>query len=114
MEVWPISIPHDTSSSDIVTAIAFSVAKAELVITLQTTLNKHPGCLHWHLKRPEVWGTLEVTFVPSDQRAWFSVQSSRNASWISHAMHEMKQFVAQWFEVHASTHQSKPIQRHRC
>lgn len=52
----------------------------------RTTLLTHPGSVHWHLRRPQQKGTLEVTWLPDKSRAWFAVHANRQAPWIEDAI----------------------------
>jgi hypothetical protein len=59
---------------------------AGLRVSLKATLAKYPGCVHWHFKRGDEPGTLEITVWPTGRRAWCSVQSGRRAAWIDRIM----------------------------
>ena len=65
-----------------------------LVVTLKTTLAKHPGCVHWHLKRDGERGVLEMTVWPEARRAWLSVQDGRRAEWIEDAAARLRDLLA--------------------
>jgi ribosomal protein S18 acetylase RimI-like enzyme len=67
-------------------AIDTAIADIGLEIVLRGTLKKFPGCMHWHVKRGRNSGTLEITFWPLENRAWFSIQDRRKAEWIDEAM----------------------------
>lgn len=62
-----------------------------LTVTLRTTLKQLPGSRHWHVKRGRAPGTLEVTLLPSQRRAWFGIHSNRRGEWIAAAMSDLKQ-----------------------
>ncbi len=57
-----------------------------LRVRLQSSLAGHPGSLHWHLKRGNERGTLEVTFVPEPTRLWLVVHANREGAWIDEAV----------------------------
>ena len=60
-----------------------SAAKSRgLVTSLNASLDKYTGCVHWHFKMPGKSGTIEATMWPRQRCAWLSVQSGRHASWI--------------------------------
>ena len=55
------------------TIIDQALGEARLTVTFKTTLRQFPGCIHWHVKRGNEKGTLEITVWPKQQRIWFSV-----------------------------------------
>ena len=63
-----------------------AIADTGLNVTLRATLRKFPGCIHWHVKRGNESGTIEITFWPQERRAWFTIQDSRTAVWIEGGM----------------------------
>lgn len=56
-------------------------ASLSLTITLRGTLRSFPGSTHWHLKRGNERGVLEVTLWPAGRRLWITVQSGRTGLW---------------------------------
>lgn len=82
-----IEIPLTSSADgDIERAIDESIADAGLRVTLRGSLRQYAGCIHWHVKRGDEPGTLEITFWPREHRAWFSIQDGRTADWIDDAL----------------------------
>jgi hypothetical protein len=71
-----------------------------LRIRMKGTLRTYPGSEHWHFQKPGERGTLEVTLWPRGNRVWFSVQSGRNAAWISKILPDVKA----WIEGQVSQH----------
>ena len=67
------------------------IARETLRMTLKGTLASYPGCVHWHLKRGGLRGTLEVTLWPSGRRLWLSIQSGRRGEWIDEAAARLRQ-----------------------
>lgn len=74
-------------------AIEDAIATSGLWISLRGTLKKHPGCLHWHVRNARESGTLELTFWPAEERAWFTVQNGRTADWIEDGMRRIRQAI---------------------
>ena len=66
-----------------------------LRLTLKGTLKRHPGSLHWHFKKGDRRGTLEVTFWPRMNRAWLSVQEGRTGNWIDEVIVPLKDRMEQ-------------------
>ena len=62
-----------------------------LAITMKTTSAKFPGSIHWHFKKGQERGTLEVTLWPSENKLWFSMQDGRSADWVMKTARELKQ-----------------------
>ena len=77
-----ISLPEHYENDTVARAIDAALIESGLRITMRDTLKKYPNCIHWHAKNGNKSGTLEVTFWPQKSRAWFTVQSGRNAPWI--------------------------------
>jgi hypothetical protein len=91
-----VEIPISTGASfdKVERAIEQAIRRSELEVTLHGSLKKHPGCVHWHLKRRGKSGTLELTWWPKERRAWFSVQSGRQAVWIPLALRTVPRLIA--------------------
>jgi hypothetical protein len=83
MEADSMDIPFDFRCDvpDWNAIIARWAADQELRITMSGTLKKYPGCRHWHFKRPETAGTLELTIQPTACKAWFSIRRGRSVGW---------------------------------
>lgn len=77
-----ILLPSNCEVDEVAQAVDAALVEAGLRITMRDTLEKYPGCIHWHAKNGRETGTPEVTFWPQLNRAWFTVQSGRNAPWI--------------------------------
>ena len=77
-----ISLPGHYEDNTVAQAIDAALVESGLRVTMRDTLRKYPDCIHWHAKNETKPGTLEVTFWPQQSRAWFTVQSGRNALWI--------------------------------
>jgi len=50
--------------------------------TIKGTLQKYPGCVHWHYQKPRTSGTLEITYWPKKNRGWFPYRDGRTKSWV--------------------------------
>ena len=97
-----LSNRHDNS---VVAAVVQGVCKSEgLELQLRTSLKKYPGCTHWHFKRPNVHGILELTWWPGKigqrvPRLWLSIHGNRKAAWISELMPRMKAMIEKQLSV---------------
>ena len=56
-----------------------------LHIALSTELKTYPGSRHWHLRRADLPGVLEVTYWPKRNRLWVSVRANRDGGWARQA-----------------------------
>jgi hypothetical protein len=74
-------------------AIDDAIAASGLWVSQRGTLKKCPGCVHWHVRNGREAGTLEVTFWPSEQRVWFTVQRGRAAGWITDGMRRIRRAI---------------------
>jgi hypothetical protein len=91
----PISLSPNSTNEQIVHAIDAAIAEVNLTVTMRDTLKKYPGSVHWHLKNRDSnnrleTGTLEVTFWPQKNRAWFTIQDGRKARWIDEKLKLLK------------------------
>ena len=90
MEEYPIQIEPTFDAQQIEIAVERSSRGLGLLETMKSTLAKYPGSVHWHFKKPRVSGTLEVTYWPSGNRLWISVQRGRRADWLEESAPSME------------------------
>jgi hypothetical protein len=53
-----------------------------LKLAAKSSLQKYPGCVHWHYQKADTTGTLEITYWPSQNRCWFPLIEGRAKSWV--------------------------------
>lgn len=53
---------------------------------LKGSLATYPGSFHWHYKKPQQKGTLELTLLPSQRRIWAAIHTNRAAPWIEEVL----------------------------
>ena len=53
-----------------------------LTLTLKGGLAKYPRSMHWHFRRGDDSGTLELTYAPTEGRLWFTIRDDRAAPWM--------------------------------
>ena len=82
MKEIEIPLPRGVERLPIRKIIADTCVSCGLRVTLETTLRKFPESTHWHFKKGDETGTLEITFWPAQCRAWFSIQGGRSAPWL--------------------------------
>ena len=61
-----------------------------LTMASRGTLKTYPGCTHWHYKRGDEKGTLEITLLAGGKRVWFTIQTARRAPWIDQVLPRLK------------------------
>lgn len=93
-----ISLPPAVDADLVVETVETSCVGVALQITMKSTLKKFPGCVHWHLKRREERGILEVTWWPADNgtrppRLWLSIHGNRQADWMRDAMPRLRERI---------------------
>jgi hypothetical protein len=64
-------------------------ARRGLVLAMKGSLASYPGCVHWHYRRQNQKGTLELTLFAQDRRVWAQVQDGRKAKWIDEELPEL-------------------------
>jgi hypothetical protein len=57
-------------------------AESGLLVGMKGSLASYPGCVHWHYKKPNQKGTLELPLYGKESRLWAQVQDGRKAAWI--------------------------------
>ena len=75
-----------------------------LRVTSDGRLRTYPGSSHWHLKRGQEAGTLEVTHWPQKNRVWVSYHTNRATVWVM----EMARLFAQALAEHLGGHIGEP------
>jgi hypothetical protein len=78
-----VPVPAEADQAQIEAAISSVCAAAGLRSTLQGTLARYPGSVHWHFARPRERGTLEITWWPRPRRLWFKISAGRTAPWLT-------------------------------
>jgi hypothetical protein len=92
-----IPVPAEADSAAVERLIDEAIAQCGLQVRLRGTLKKYPGCVHWHVNTQGEPETLEITFWPERQRAWFAIQSGRRAAWIEGAIERLSELLQQRF-----------------
>lgn len=89
MEVIPIVLPEGVRVEAVPEVIEQSISALGLIMAMRSTLKAYPGSIHWHVRRPNHSGTLEITYDPTTQRAWFSTRAGRTKDWVMEAMEKL-------------------------
>jgi hypothetical protein len=68
-----------------------SACKAQdLNLVSKNTLQKYPGCIHWHYQKIKTTGTLEITYWPAQNRCWIPLRSRRAKEWVVEFAKQLK------------------------
>jgi len=86
MEQVEFSIPARRDLKKAAALIERICAQHGLQAAMKGTLASYPGSIHWHYKKPNQKGTLELTLLCEERRIWASVHSNRKAPWIEDAL----------------------------
>jgi hypothetical protein len=78
-----IHVPESPSPDKVVLVVERVIGNLGLTVTMRGTLKTYPGSIHWHLKRGQGRGTLEITWWPERRRLWMKIQAGRTAAWIN-------------------------------
>ena len=71
--------------------IVEAACKAQgLHVVAKNTLQKYPGCVHWHYQRIKTTGTLEITYWPAQNRCWFPIRNGRAKTWVVEVIEQLK------------------------
>ena len=95
MDTVELAIPAGYERDNLIARIERAAADAGLDVGERMTLRTFPGSIHWHLRRADTTGVLELTFWPSQQRLWFAVHANRRAAWIAPAIERLRATLEQ-------------------
>ena len=90
MQEIEIHLSGVTDQERIERTIEAACLAQDLQLTLKGSLQKHPGCIHWHYQKPGTSGTLEITYWPSENRCWFPYRDGRAKTWVVEMMNVLK------------------------
>jgi hypothetical protein len=76
------------SGQDVEEAVVAAASECGLFVASMTTLATLPGSYHWHLRRHQESGTLEVTWIPAKRDLWVSYRANRVGGWVAHVAPE--------------------------
>jgi hypothetical protein len=65
----------------VIQEIEVIIQEFNLTITTKTTLFTMKGSIHFHLKRGNLRGLLEVTYWPKHKRLWIEIHNNRRVEW---------------------------------
>lgn len=91
-----IKLPRDAEDKDIISAIDAAARELGLTQVSKGSLGLYPGSTHWHYKLGSQAGTLEITFWPKEQRAWFALRANRYARWMDALVPQLKLDIERW------------------
>ncbi|MFG6115894.1 hypothetical protein ACGTN9_11935 [Halobacillus sp. MO56] len=57
------------------------VSDFDLIISEKTTLSTKKGSVHWHIKKQDETGVLEITYWPKKSRLWIDIHNNRRKEW---------------------------------
>jgi len=86
MTTWEIQVPRATDPTHVAEIVEATIKTSGLRVAIRRSLAGDPNSQHWHLKRGEATGTLELTWSPSQNRLWASVHANRAGSWVLPAL----------------------------
>ncbi len=92
-----VTVPPTINLAEWESAIEAECLTHGLRVTLKGTLAQYPGSVHWHLKRGQERGTLELTLWPKDRRVWFKISAHRQGVWMESVIAQLKSHLEkQW------------------
>jgi hypothetical protein len=88
-----VPLAPDASLENAESIIEAACAAEGLRLTLKDTLKAYPGCVHWHYKRRDEPGMLEITLWAAKHRLWFKVSAGRQGAWIEEAIERLSAII---------------------
>lgn len=95
MTEFEIPMPVSSDPSAVERLVESVCADVGLAPTMKGTLRGYPGSVHWHYKQGHEAGVLEVTYWPSANRLWMSVQDGRSSVWTSSTATELAETLSE-------------------
>jgi len=65
---------------DVVESFEQAIAEMELDHK-RLELKKYADCIHWHIRKPGLSGTLEATYLIGERKLWLEIRPARQAPW---------------------------------
>lgn len=96
MRELDIKIHPGAEDKDIISAVDAAARELGLTQVSKGSLGLYPGSTHWHYKLGSQTGTLEITFWPKEQRAWFALRANRYARWMDSIVPQLKIDIEGW------------------
>jgi hypothetical protein len=91
-----IKLPRSAEDKDVISAVDAAARELGLTQVSKGSLGLYPGSTHWHYKLGSQTGTLEITFWPKEQRAWFALRANRYARWMDAVVPQLKTDIERW------------------
>lgn len=88
-----LQIPENIKTASLVQVVERVCADHGLICTLNGSLVKYPGSIHWHFKQSRQKGTLEITWWESKHRLWFKVAENRKGTWMEASIPLLKEQI---------------------
>jgi len=92
-----LQIPDSIEPVAVLRIVEQVCASNELTCSLRGTLASYPGSIHWHFKRDQERGTLEITWWESGHRLWFKVARGRTGERILTSIPQLKEQIENCF-----------------
>jgi hypothetical protein len=86
-------VPKQCDLADAEGLVERACAARGLIVGMKGALAGYPGCVHWHYKKPQQKGTLEITVYPKQRRIWAQVQDGRKAPWIDQELPRVRRAI---------------------
>jgi hypothetical protein len=90
MQEIRINLSGDQQQKEIEEIIETACKTQDLFLVSKNTLQKYPGCIHWHYQRIKTAGTLEITYWPTQNRCWFPLRDGRAKPWVVETVKKLK------------------------
>lgn len=90
-----IRISKKIKPATLVKVVEKNCSDHHLLCTLKGTLAKYPDCIHWHFRKDEQRGTLEITWWEKEHRLWVKVADNRAGTWIDESLPILKKKIEQ-------------------
>jgi hypothetical protein len=97
---------HDLAGAE--ELIEKACARLGLIVAMKGSLKGYPGCVHWHYKKDDQKGTLELTLYPKGRRIWAQVQDGRRAPWIDVELPRLQRAIEERLRQGAGSSLRKP------
>jgi hypothetical protein len=93
MKLTEFSVPKSSDLTEAERLIEQICSARGLTLTMKGTQATYPGSVHWHYKKPQQTGTLELTLHLAERRIWAKVSDGRRAPWIEDDLPKVRKDV---------------------
>lgn len=95
-------VPRQCDLTAAETIIERACIESGLLVGMKGSLASYPGSVHWHYKKPQQKGVLEITLYKKERRIWAQIQDGRKAPWIDTELTRVRRTIEKQLRLRGS------------